>query len=79
MYTESLLLEAVGDRQVMHYYMETEDMDRLYDAYDESDNWEVRFSDWVMRRIFVAPSEFLEPPLESDCAVLVHAVDPARP
>jgi len=79
MYTESLLLESVGDRLVLHYYMETEDMDRLYDAYDASTSWEVRFSDWMMRRIFVDSADVLEPPLESDCEVLLHAVDPDRP
>lgn len=78
MYTESLLFEPVGNRLVLHYYMETEDMDRLYEAYEASDNWEVRFSDWVMRRVFEDPGEFLTPPLETDCEVLVHAVDPER-
>lgn len=79
MYTESLLLESIGDRQVLHYYMETEGMARLYDAYGTSDTWEVRFSDWVMRRIFEDPGQVVEPPLETDCAVLIHAVDPERP
>jgi hypothetical protein len=79
MYTESLLLEAVGDRQVVHYYMETEDMDRLYEAFYESDDWEARFSEWVMRRVLANPEAFLEPPLETDCEVLIHAVDPGRP
>jgi hypothetical protein len=78
MYTESLLFEPVGDRLALHYYMETEDMARLYDAYEASDNWEVRVSDWAMRRIFADPDRMLDPPLESDCEVLVHAVDPAR-
>jgi len=79
MYTESLLLESVGDRQVVHYYMETEDMDRLYDAFDETDDWEARFTEWVMQRVLVNPETFLEPPLETDCEVLLHAVDPERP
>jgi len=79
MYTESLLLEAVGDRQVVHYYMETEDMDRLYEAFSDSDDWEARFSEWLFRRVLADPAAFLEPPLESDCEVLVHAVDPDRP
>lgn len=79
MYTESLSLEPVDGRRVLQYYMETEDMDRLYDAYGESDNWEVRFSDWVMRRIFLNPDQMLSPPLESDCDVLIHAVHPERP
>ena len=79
MYTESLLLETVGDRQVVHYYMETEDMDRLYDAFYESDEWEARFSEWVLRRVLAAPEAFLDPPLETDCEVLIHAVDPERP
>jgi hypothetical protein len=79
MYTESLLLEPVGDRLVLHYYMEGEEMDRLYDAYEATDNWDARGSDWVMRRIFEDPGSFLDSPLESDCEVLIHAVDPARP
>ncbi|PSQ55470.1 hypothetical protein BRD22_09020 [Halobacteriales archaeon SW_8_68_21] len=79
MYTESLLLEAVGDRQVVHYYMETEDMDRLYEAFSDSDDWEARFSKWLFRRVLADPATFLEPPLNSDCEVLVHAVDPDRP
>jgi hypothetical protein len=79
MYTESLLFESTGDRRVLHYYMETEDMAQLYEGYGASDRLEVRFSDWVMRRIFADPAEFLEPPLESDCEVLIHAVHPERP
>lgn len=79
MYTESLLLEAVGDRQVVHYYMETEDMDRLYEAFSESEDWEARFSEWVLRRALANPEAFLEPPLETDCEVLIHAVDAERP
>lgn len=79
MYTESLLLEPVEDRLVLHYYMETEDVDRLYEAYRETDNWDARFSDWVMRRIFENPDSIVEPPLESDCEVIVHATHPARP
>ena len=79
MYTESLLLEAVGSRQVIHYYMETEDMDRLYEAFYGSDDWEARLSEWVLRRVLATPETFLEPPLETDCEVLIHAVDPERP
>ncbi|WP_299331095.1 hypothetical protein [Haloplanus sp.] len=79
MYTESLLLEAVGDRQVTHYYMETEDMNRLYEAFYESNDWEARLSEWVMRRVLEHPEAFLDPPLETDCEVLIHAVDPERP
>lgn len=79
MYTESLLLRGVGDRQVVHYYMETEDMDRLYEAFHESDDWEARVSEWVLRRVLANPEAFLDPPLESECEVLIHAVDPERP
>ena len=79
MYTESLLFDPTGPAPVVRYYMETEDMDRLYEAYDASDNWEVRVSDWLFRRLFEDPREFLAPPLETDCEVLVHAVDPDRP
>lgn len=79
MYTESLLLETVETHQVVHYYMETEDMDRLYEAFCESDDWEARFSEWVMSRVLANPETFLEPPLKPDCEVLIHAVDPERP
>jgi hypothetical protein len=79
MYTESLLLEGEGDRQVLHYYMETEDMDHLYEAFYDSDGWEARFSEWALRRVLAAPEAFLDPPLETDCKVLIHAVDPERP
>jgi len=79
MYTESLLLETVGDHQVVHYYMETEDMDRLYEAFYESNDWEARVSEWLFRRLLADPAAFLEPPLETDCEVLIHAVDPERP
>jgi hypothetical protein len=79
MYTESLLLETVGDRQIVHYYMETEDMDQLYEAFYESDDWEARVSEWLFRRVLANPEAFLEPPLETDCEVLIHAVDPERP
>jgi hypothetical protein len=79
MYTESLLFDPTGPAPVVRYYMETEDMDRLYDAYEASDDWEVRVSDWLFRRLFEDPREFLTPPLETDCEVLVHAVDPDRP
>lgn len=79
MYTESLLFDPTGPAPVVRYYMETEDMDRLYDAYEASDSWEVRVSDWLFRRLFEDSREFLTPPLETDCEVLVHAVDPDRP
>ncbi|MEZ3170168.1 hypothetical protein ABNG03_05980 [Halorubrum sp. RMP-47] len=78
MYTESLL-EAVGDRQVVHYYMETENMDQLYEAFYASEDWQARFSEWVFRRAFANPERFLNPPLETDCTVLLHVVDPERP
>ncbi len=79
MYTESLLLEAIDNRQVIHYYMETEDMDRLYEAFYESDNWETRLSEWLMRRVLANPEVFLNPPLQTDCEIMIHAVDPERP
>jgi len=79
MYTESLLFDPTGPSPAVRYYMETEDMDRLYDAYETSNSWQVRVSDWLFRRLFEDPREFLTPPLETDCEVLVHAVDPDRP
>lgn len=83
MYSESLLLEPVDGRRrlVLHYYMEAESAEQVWDAYhgSASDNWEVRFSDWAMRRIFEDYDAFVESPFESDCEVLVHAVHPDRP
>lgn len=79
MYTESLLFDPTGPSPVVRYYMETEDMDRLYEAFEASDSWEVRVSEWLFRRLFEDSQEFLTPPLETDCEVLVHAVDPDRP
>ncbi len=83
MYTESLLLERrpASEGHLLHYYMETESMERLYEAYEASDDLTARVSDWLLRRI-LAPADaerFLTPPLESEAEVLVHAVDPRRP
>jgi len=83
MYTESLLLERrpASEGHLLHYYMETESMERLYEAYEASDDPFARLSDWLFRR-FLSPDgaeRFLTPPLESEAEVLVHAVDPDRP
>jgi hypothetical protein len=59
--------------------VETENMDRLYEAFYESNDWEARFSGWVMRRVLKTPEAFLDSPPETDCEVLTHAVDPERP
>ena len=79
MYTESILFEPTPAGLVCWYYMETESMERLYDAYEDSTSWEVVFSDWVMRRIFEQPQRVVEYPLETECEPLVHAVHPDRP
>jgi len=83
MYTESLLLERrpASEGHLLHYYMETESMERLYEAYEAADDPAARVSAWLFRRI-LPPDEaerFFVPPLESEAEVLVHAVDPARP
>ncbi|PSQ40131.1 hypothetical protein BRD10_02700 [Halobacteriales archaeon SW_12_71_31] len=83
MYSESLLLERrpASEGHLLHYYTETESMERLYEAYEASDHWAARLSDWLFRRLLLSTDaeRLLVPPLESDCEVLVHAVDPARP
>jgi len=79
MYTESILFEPTPAGLVCWYYMETESMERLYEAYEYSTSWEVVFSDWVMRRIFEQPERVIEYPLETECEPLVHAVHPDRP
>jgi len=79
MYTESLLLAPGDDRLLLPYYMETEDVDRLFEAYERTSNADAVLADWVMRRVFEAPEKMLEPPIESDLEVLVHAVHASRP
>lgn len=79
LYSESLLLGPGDGRQVLHYYMETEETDRLYDAFEASADWEARLSEWLFRRLLERPEAMLERPLESDHEVLIHAVDPERP
>jgi len=79
MYTESILFEPTPAGLVCWYYMETESMERLYEAYEDSTSWEVTFSDWVMRRIFEQPDRVVEYPLETECEPLIHSVHPDRP
>lgn len=78
MYSESFILEPTEGPAVFHYYMETEEMQQLYDAFETSTDWKARIGKWLIRRVFARPEVLLEPPLESDYAVLVHAVDPNR-
>jgi hypothetical protein len=59
--------------------METEETDRLYEAFEASDDWKARLGGWLLRRLLERPEVMLEPPLESDYELLVHAVDPERP
>lgn len=79
MYTESFIMESSSDCQVLHYYMETEDMSQLYEGYENADSFVAKVSDRIMNAIFRNPSEFLEPPLETDYEVLIHSVNPNRP
>ena len=82
MFSESLLLgpatSGASRQRVMYYYMETEEMARLYDAFDASNDWKARLSKWLFARVFDEPEVLLEPPLESAYTVLIHAVDPER-
>lgn len=78
MYGETLLFDPNGTGGSIHYYMECESMEQLYDAYEASRTIEVRGSDWIMRRIFEDAEAVVERPLDTDAAVLVHAVDPNR-
>jgi len=82
MLSESLLLApatpGASRHYSVHYYMETEEMDQLYDAFDASRDWKARFSKWLFERVFERPEVLLEPPLESTYSVLIHAVDPDR-
>lgn len=78
-YAESLLFDGTAEPPVLYYYVAGEGMDRLYEAYEESNDWTVRFSDGVLRQFMTDPDAFLTPPLESECEPLLHAVAPDRP
>lgn len=78
MYSESFLFDASDGPGVFYYYVETESMDQLYDAFEGSTDWKARLGEFLIRRVFERPEVLLEPPLVSDCEVLVHAVDPRR-
>jgi hypothetical protein len=78
LYGESLLLAPGDGRQVLHYYVETERIGQLYDAFEASTDWKARVGGWLLRRLLARPAVLLDPPLESDYEVLLHAVDPER-
>jgi hypothetical protein len=78
MYSESLTLVPEDGRQVLYYYMETEDMATLYDGFRESEDWTARVGGWFLQWALADPETMLDPPIESDHEVLIHAVDPDR-
>ncbi|TYL39750.1 hypothetical protein CV102_05560 [Natronococcus pandeyae] len=79
MYTESILLERRPDGYVLCGYMETEKMERVYDAYYDTWNPVARGSEVVLGRVLEDPGQLLDYPLETDVEPLAHAVDPDRP
>ncbi|MFC4436158.1 MULTISPECIES: DUF6176 family protein [Natrialbaceae] len=79
MHTESIFLERRSDGYVLCGYMETEEMERVYDAYYDTWNPVARGSEIVLGRVLEDPAQILEYPLETDVEILAHAVDPDRP
>ncbi|MFB6128060.1 MAG: hypothetical protein ABEJ79_12315 [Halolamina sp.] len=80
LYSESFVLGPPDDDGVrrMHYYIEAESMDQLYEGFEDADDWTARLGEALIRRVFASPERLLDPPLESDYELLVHAVDPGR-
>ncbi|WP_306054882.1 DUF6176 family protein [Natronococcus wangiae] len=79
MYTESMFLERRPDGYALCQYMETENMQGVYDAYYDTWNPVARSSEIVVGRVLAEPERILEYPLETDVELLAHAVDSSRP
>lgn len=78
-YTETFLLDPGGDRSSLHYYLEGESVDRLYDAFADADDIEAAIAERLFRLILVDPDELLAPPPSAAGEMLVHAVASDRP
>ncbi|SFC26148.1 hypothetical protein SAMN05444422_106115 [Halobiforma haloterrestris] len=79
MYTESIFLERRADGYDLLQYMETEDMDGVYEAYYDTWNPVARLSELVVGRVLEEPDRVLSLPLGSERELLAHAVAPDRP
>ncbi|ELY40054.1 hypothetical protein [Natronorubrum tibetense] len=79
MYTESIVLERGSDGYTAYQYMETADMEGVYDAYYDTWNPIARVSELLAGRIFEEPARILEYPIADDIELLAHAIDPERP
>lgn len=80
MYTETVYLDEGDHGQELLWYMEARSMDRVLEAYFETDNLVARVSEIVLNRLLVEPERMFEDPAERAGAEwLVHAVDPDRP
>lgn len=79
MFTETIFLERTPDGYALVQYMETEEMEGVYDAYYDTWNPVARLSELVVGRALEEPDRILTLPLGTDAELLVHAVDPDRP
>ncbi|WP_202911751.1 DUF6176 family protein [Natrialba swarupiae] len=78
MYTESVFLERRPDGYSLFQYMETEEMEHVYDVYYDTWNPVARISEVVLGRILANPDDVLSYPLETEFEPLAHAIDPDR-
>jgi hypothetical protein len=77
MYTESVFLEREDGELRLLWYMEAEEMARVYEAFEESDHalTNGRIVEWLLER----PEKVLATDVESDYPLLAHAWGPDRP
>ena len=92
MWTETLWLVADGRDSAgrsgprtsagagLLWYMEAEEMERVMDAYEDSETFVARASEWLAERVLAEPLSALgDPAAASDFELLVHLTDPDRP
>lgn len=79
MFTESIFPERGVEGYALAWYMEADEMRRVYDAYYDTRNPVARLSAFVLDRILVDSNSILDYPLDTDVEVLAHAVTPDRP
>jgi hypothetical protein len=77
MHTESAFLDREEGELHLLWYMEAEDVARVYEAFEESDRavTDGRVVDWLLER----PEKVLTTDVESDYPLLIHAWHPDRP
>lgn len=78
-FTESILLERTDGGYFLWWYLEADDLDRVAEAFDASDNPVARASDVAVDLVVADPAALSDPGRASSHEPLVHVVDPERP